>query len=182
MAEPRIPPVPQTGNEPRVQEQLDALNLGSASNIFRTFAHHPGLLRLFVPYGGKLLFGGVLPGREREMLILRTGFLCSCEYEWGQHIPIAEAEGLSREEIDRVAAGPDHPDWSEEDATILRAADELRNTSTLTDATWNALHARFGTKGMVELPLLCGSYAMLAGFLNSAGVEREEGVEGFPST
>ena len=33
---------------------------------------------------------------------------------------------------------------------------------------------------MVELPLLVGSYAMLAGFLNSAGIQREEGVEGFP--
>ena len=43
------------------------------NNIFATLARHPDLLRAWLPFGGFLL-GGVLPARERELLILRTGF------------------------------------------------------------------------------------------------------------
>jgi hypothetical protein len=64
--------------------------------------------------------------------------LCRSEYEWGQHARIARQVGATDEEIERVAAGPDAPGWSELDTLVLRAADELIEGFRIGDATWNA--------------------------------------------
>src|SRR5262245_45635631 len=64
-----------------------------AINIFATLVRHPGLFRRWLPFGGKLL-AGKLPARERELLILRTGWLCRSEYEWGQHVVIGRGAGV----------------------------------------------------------------------------------------
>src|SRR6478752_2579039 len=93
------------------------------NNIFSTLARHEDLFQAWLPFGGFLLGRGVLPARERELLILRTGFNCGSPYEWGQHARISAALGMEREEILRVAAGPDADGWSREDAALLRAAD-----------------------------------------------------------
>ena len=41
------------------------------------------------------------------------------------------------------------------------------------DATWTALAARYDTEQLIEIPMLAGHYAMLAGVLNSLGVQPE---------
>jgi alkylhydroperoxidase family enzyme len=156
---------------------LGALAL-PAANIFATLVRHPGLFRKWMPFGGKLL-SGKIPARERELLILRTGWNCRSEYEWAQHVLIGRAAGLGDDEIERVKAGPDDPAWDAFDATLLRAADELHADSCLTDATWAALAARYDEKQMIELPMLVGQYHLVAMTLNSLGVQREEGMKGF---
>ena len=179
---PRIPPLPPEEQDDRARELLGGVRVGApASNIFTTLVRHPGLYAKWLPFGGKLL-AGKLPARERELLILRTGFRCRSEYEWGQHLVIGRAAGLTDAEIARVADGPTADGWSAADALLLRAADELHDTSTLSDETWAALAARYDERQLIELPMLVGHYTLLAMTLNAIGVEREPGVEGLPPT
>jgi 4-carboxymuconolactone decarboxylase len=154
---------------------------GAADNIFRTLVRHPGLFRKWMPFAGKLL-AGKLPARERELLILRTGWSCQAPYEWGQHVIIGRKAGLNDTEIERVKAGPDDPGWSTDDATLLLAADELHETSRLTDKTWAALQAKYDEKQMVEILMVVGHYHMVSFVLNGLGVQREPGVPGFDLT
>ena len=171
---PRIPPLPADGREPRTQEILDGLRWsdGSELNIFSTLARHPRLLKRWSAFGGVLLTGS-LPARERELLILRTGVLCRAPYEWGQHVVIGLAAGLTQEEIDRVGAGPDDPAWSEGDAVLLRAVDELHSSSVISDTTWTALSGRFDDQQLIELCMVVGQYHLVSFTLNSLGVEPE---------
>jgi alkylhydroperoxidase family enzyme len=180
---PRIAPLPRTGNPPDVQALIDdALpTVGPTANIFLTLANHPGLMRRFMPFGGKLLMKGKLPARERELVILRTAWLCQSDYEWGQHARIGRDAGLNDDELARIPAGTDDPDWSALDGLLLRATDELATDHRLSDDTWAALAEHYDDQQLIELTLLVGSYGMVAGMLNSIGVEREPGVEGFPS-
>lgn len=150
-----------------------------ALNIFTTLANHPGLLRRYLPFGGKLLQGGVLEARTREIFILRTAWNTGSEYEWGQHVRIGRDVGLSDEEILRIARGPE-AGWSPDDVVVLVACDELCTDRDLSDATWDALTARFDTRELVELTMLVGHYVMIAGMLKSLRVRREPGVAGFP--
>ena len=55
---------------------------GEVFNIFKTIAHHPNLMRRWLVFGNHVLFKSTLPAREREILILRIGWLCQAEYEW----------------------------------------------------------------------------------------------------
>jgi 4-carboxymuconolactone decarboxylase len=148
-------------------------------NIFTTLVRHPGLFGRWAAFGGKLL-AGALPARDRELLILRTAWLCQAEYEWGQHIAIARRCGVSSDEIGWVIAGPSTPGWEPFDAALLQAADELHSLAGISDATWAVLADRYDERQLIEVPMLVGQYHLVGFALNSLGVEREEGVEGFP--
>ncbi len=151
---------------------------GSPLNIFMTLVRHPGLFRKWLPFGGKLL-DGKLPARERELLILRTGWRCRSEYEWGQHALIGREAGLTDEELRRIKEGPDAPGWDPFDAVLLRAADELHDDSCISDTTWDALASRYDERQLIEVPMLVGQYHLVSFALNSLGVQREPGVPGF---
>ena len=150
----------------------------AASNIFATLVRHPGLFRKWMPFGGKLL-AGKLPARDRELLILRTGWHCHSVYEWGQHAIIGRQAGLTDDELRRIQAGPDAPGWDAFDATLLRAADELHDDSCISDTTWRALARHYDERQLVEIPMLVGHYHLVAFTLNTLGVQREPGVPGF---
>jgi 4-carboxymuconolactone decarboxylase len=173
-ATPRISPLPES----EWDEEIRGLLGGRAQNIFATLVRNPGLFRRWLPFAGRLLVAGKLPARERELLILRTAVNCTSEYEWGQHVVLAREAGVSDEEIRRVRGGPDAAGWSEDDALLLRAADELHRDAAIGDATWSRLAARYGEKDLIELVMLIGHYHMVAFTLNSLKVQREPGVPG----
>jgi alkylhydroperoxidase family enzyme len=182
---PRIDPLPESEWSKDLHRILDATPPGfnvrlGENNIFPTLARHEGLFRAWLPFGGFLLGRGVLGARERELLILRTGFNCASGYEWGQHARLAESIGIAREEIERVADGPDADGWSASDATLLRAADELHAQSKLSEQTWAKLAASYDERGLIEITMLVGHYHMVAFALNSTGVELDVGLEGLP--
>ena len=176
---PRIEPLPKDERSPSAQALLDQVMVaGSEANIFTTLVRAEGLTRKWLPFGGKLL-NGKIPARDRELLILRTGWNCRAPYEWGQHVVIGRSVGLTDEEIARVPEGPG-AGWGDFDATLLRAADELHSDWTITDDTWEALAAVYDEQQLIELPLLVGHYHMVAMTLNSLGVQPEPGLPGFP--
>jgi 4-carboxymuconolactone decarboxylase len=182
--EPRIPPLPPAQRDDRTEELLRSLRAdpdGPDLNIFATLARHPRLLKRWSAFGGTLLYSGELPGRERELLILRTGWNCRAGYEWGQHGPIALDAGVTEDEVQRVPAGPDDAGWSEQDAVLLRAADELHRDARIGDGTWASLAATWSEMQLIEVCMVVGQYHLVAFTVNSLGVEREDGVQDLPS-
>jgi len=172
----RIHPVSVAERSADLRETLDSLTppgSDDALNIFRTLAHHPKLLRAYLPFGSRLLLGGELPARDRELVILVTAQLCRCAYEWDHHVRMAKAAGLSDGEIEQVRLGPPDDQWPPEDAVLVAATEELVSHHTLSDHRWNLLASRYSQRQLLELTMLVGHYAMLAGMLNSAGVERD---------
>jgi alkylhydroperoxidase family enzyme len=178
---PRIPPLPAEQQDEQARELLNGVSAAGApaANIFSTLVRHPGLFRRWLPFGGKLLGGGKLPARDRELLILRTGWLCHAEYEWAQHREISKSIGIADDEIARVRAGPDAVGWDPFEATLLRAADELHADARISDPTWATLAERYDEKQLIEVPMLVGHYHMVAFTLNSLGVPLEPGLAGF---
>jgi alkylhydroperoxidase family enzyme len=152
---------------------------GRVLNIYRTLVAHPKLLKRWGVLGTHVLYKSTLPARERELLILRTGWLCRSEYEWGQHVIIAKGVGVTDEEIDRVKAGPDANGWAPFDAALIRAADELHNDAFISDPTWEALSERFDTQQMIDVIFAVGQYHVVSMALNSLGVQLDDGVKGF---
>jgi alkylhydroperoxidase family enzyme len=149
-------------------------------NIFATLAHHPKLMKRWMVFGNHVLAKSTLPARERELLILRTGWNCRAPYEWGQHVAIGRATGISDDEIERIAAGPDAPGWDPFDATLLRAADELHRDDMIGDATYAALAARYDAQQLLDLVFTVGQYHVVSMALNTLRVERDDGVTGVP--
>ena len=183
---PRIPPLPEAEWTDGQRELLDAFGSPAPDlprrddNVFTTLARHEGLFKVWLRFGGFLLTRGELPARERELLILRAGYNCGSDYEWGQHVRLAEMLGLAREEIDRVAAGPEAEGWSPLEAALLRAADELHEGAKISDETWILLTGSYDEQALIEIPMVVGHYTMLAFALNSFGVPLDEGLQPRP--
>ena len=144
-------------------------------NIFRTLVRAPKALKRFNVWGGYILSErNALTPREREIAILRTGWLCRSGYEWTQHVRIGKEAGLSDSEIAAIGRGAKAPGWSSVDAAILNAADELVKTHFITDATWAAL-APLGEKARMDVVFTVGQYTQVSMFLNSFGVQLDRG-------
>jgi alkylhydroperoxidase family enzyme len=152
---------------------------GPVFHIFTTLARHPDLLKRWLVFGNHVLVQSSLPAREREILILRTGWRCRSEYEWAQHRVIGRAAGLSDAEIEGIAAGTEAPGWSDADRLLLRAADELHDDACLSDPTWRALAARYDDRQLLDLIFTVGQYTLVSMALNSLGVPLDPGLPGF---
>lgn len=145
-------------------------------DVFTVLHIHRPLFWGWLHFASRLMPFGKLPAQDRERAILRTAWNCRSRYEWGQHVDLGLAAGLTDDAIVRVRLGPAEATdpW---EATFLRACDELHAGRTLADATWTALGAKYTPEQIIELVMLVGHYGMLAGFLNSVGIALEPPTE-----
>jgi 4-carboxymuconolactone decarboxylase len=149
---------------------------GRVLNIFRTLANAPKALTRFNEWGGYVLSRrNDLPPREREIVILRIGYLCRSGYEWTQHKAIGLREGLTAEEIERIKAGPDALGWSAADRALLLATDDLHREQFVTEASWAALSEHFSEKQRMDVVFTTAQYTQVSMILNSFGVQLDAG-------
>ncbi|MFP6582949.1 MAG: carboxymuconolactone decarboxylase family protein [Candidatus Hydrogenedentota bacterium] len=178
---PRIPPVKKAEWTDAQRELLEGFeSRGRLWNVFTTMANHPDLARDWLVFGGHILSRNTLPPKDRETLILRIGWLCQAEYEWGQHVVIGKRDGLTDEDIERIIEGPTAKGLSDNSRLLLQATDELHKDAFVSDATWNALAEIYNTKQLMDLVFTVGEYNLVSMALNSFGVQLDEGLKGFP--
>jgi hypothetical protein len=139
-------------------------------------ARHPTFLEPYMAWATAVARRGVLDARDNALLAARTALRCDSEFEWGVH-----ATRLTPDEVARIAEGPDAEGWSRREAALLRAADELHDTSAVGDDTWAALSTDFGPDALVEIVFVVGHYTMLSMVANSAGVAPEDDWARLPS-
>jgi alkylhydroperoxidase family enzyme len=173
---PRLPPVPEAQRTPEQTMIVGQYVSLGMPNFVATLLHYPQLSRL-LPHVIYVTSQSGLPPRHRALLGLRTAWLTRSAYLWGHRVPPSRADGLTDDEITRVARGPDAPGWDPFEAALLRAADELHIDSFISDATWTTLSARYDVNQMIDTIDTVGALTMHAGVMNSAGVQVEGAVK-----
>ena len=181
LSQPRITPITEDEWTEEQRESLEARSRSSnVYNVVATLARHWEASKKFQVWAYHIMGDtSTLVPRERELLILRIGWQCQAEYEWGQHVIFGKEAGLTDEEIERIKAGPDADGWDSFDATLLRAADELHADAFISDATWAALSEKYNTQQLMDVVFTVGQYNMVSMALNSFGVQLDKGVKGF---
>ncbi len=163
----RIPPIPRSQWTDEVRdvfafyEGRTAWENGASYNIMHVFPYHPQLAMAWLNYNTTLT-RGVLPGRLRELVILRVAHCCKSEYEWTQHVVIGAKHGVEAADLAALQVGPEDPHWSELDRQVLRAIDQLTLNGDIDDAAWQDLAAHFSWLEILELLFLAGTYGMLS--------------------
>jgi alkylhydroperoxidase family enzyme len=176
LAQPRIQPL----GDDELDEEFKNILGDEPLNIFRTLGHHPKLLKRWLVFGNHILAKSSLPPRDREIAILRIGWLCEAGYEWAQHVVIGKNAGLSDAEIERITKGPEADGWSPGEAALLRATDELHDDAFVSDAAWAALAEHYSTEQLMDLVFTVGQYNLVSMALNTFGVQLDDGLEGMP--
>jgi len=173
LSRPRLAPLPPSEWNDEQRELLTRGNPPRVLNVFATLVRHQDLYRRWMPFANHVLFKSALPEREREMAILRVGWLCRSGYEFHQHTRIGKAAGLSDEEIERLKSTPGAAGWSEAEAALLQAVDELHADQFIGDETWQRLGRHYDTRQIIDLVFAVGQYMMVSMALNSFGVQIE---------
>ncbi len=175
LSSPRINPIQE---KEWTQTQRDILKMqtmrGKVQNIFLTLAHHEKLAKRWLVFANHILNKSTLNAIDREMLILRIGWLCQSGYEWSQHEIIAAKAGLTSNQIEAIKAGKNDPCWTERENLLLTAADELYYDSFISTPTWDGLNAYYSTQQMMDLVFTVGQYNLVSMALNSFGVQLDE--------
>jgi alkylhydroperoxidase family enzyme len=171
---PRIKPLDAPSDEVAQLLAKTVHHNGQPLNAARVLAHHPRLLKRFMLFAGMFLSHSLLPDRDRELITLRSAYRFRVHYYFAHHVETALSSGLTEAEI-RATADETYQ-WQDNDQLLIAAADEIAATAQLSDATWAALSAVYSVAQLEEIVLLPGFYRMMAGFINTVGVELEPGV------
>ncbi len=180
LSKPRISPLEEDQWDDDAKDLMKPfLSQGRVFNIFKTLTNHPALARRWMVFANHILGKSTLAVRERELLILRIGYLCQAGYEWGQHVQIARQAGMSDDEIRSAKTGPDTPGLSELDRLLLQATDELHSDAHVADATWQGLSQHLNQQQLMDVVFTVGQYNLVSMALNSFGVQLDEGLPGW---
>lgn len=181
LGKPRIQPLQEDELTAEQRGILNSLGPAARMNAFRTLVRAPKLLQPLVSLLIYILQESTVPLREKELLVLRTAWLCKAEYEWSHHSVSGKQAGLTDQELLRVTKGPDAKGWSLSDATLLRAADELHRDAFISDSTWLSLSERYTEQQLMDIVFTVGLYHIASMTLNSWGVQLDAGLTGFLS-
>jgi 4-carboxymuconolactone decarboxylase len=176
-ATPRLEPIPKVAE--RAREAMKGLPI-NAVNVTATMAHNRTMSKAVNVLAQAVLFEGELPRRQVELAVLRTGWNCQSVYEFGQHTLFGRDAGLTDAEIYLTTRPLGDGEWSDEDRVILQLADDVCADDCVSDATWAEAARLFSSADIIHLIAAVGCYRTVSAFLNSAGVELDEGVPGWP--
>ena len=175
----RIAPVDEAAMTPAQREMLGPSGTGPRTlQLFRICVRAPEMCRAWVTVTqsfSKLS----MSLHDRELVILRTSFLCGNEYTWANHVAAGKRAGFSDDDLVRITKGP-QAGWSGFEKTLLEATDALHKNQFIPDATWKALSSRYDDQKLQELIYLMAQYTFAAMWARSAGLPLEPGVPGFP--
>ena len=153
---------------------------GEVLGVWSTCANAPRLCNAWLEFTDYLLRESSLPIRDRELLILRIGYLNQGAYEWAAHRGLALSVGISEDELKDITIGSSADSWSEWDSALLKAAEELHEAALVSEETWATLSRQYDKRQMMEVVFTVGQYNLVAMYLNSLGVQFEEDWIGFP--
>jgi 4-carboxymuconolactone decarboxylase len=176
---PRIKPLPKkqwTDDQREVFAfwgEPNAWEEGSKTNIISVMGVNPALGKVYNVWGKHFLMSNSIPLRELELIILRVAWKVRSEYEWHNHVGYGLNAGLKLEEITELREKIDPAKWSEHDAALLRAVDEMIAKGNIGNKTWKVLLKTYSKPQMMDLIFSIGHYVMTSWALSAMGVQLE---------
>jgi 4-carboxymuconolactone decarboxylase len=163
--------------EGRIGERVRGLGAKQV-NLYRSLAHTPELLQAWIDWAWALRERCQTPRSLRELMILRTAVVMRSEYEWQQHVTVAQDAGVSTEKVQAVAAWQTSSLYDPHERAALMLTDAML-TGNVGDAVHDELARHFTDRERVELVLTAGFYAMVPRVLDACRVP-VEGSEDSP--
>lgn len=180
---PRLPEITSKADLPPDRHEIfDAISesRGKVGFPFSLLLNSPEVAGRAAHLGTYLRFESILPPVHREIAILTAARESDCEFEWAAHTRLAAQAGVRKEAIEVIGHRHSLDQLAEEEALIVRYGRELLRDHRVTEATFEAARARYGTQGVTELTAIFGYYTMIACALNAFQAEPSPGSTRLP--
>jgi 4-carboxymuconolactone decarboxylase len=106
-----------------------------------------------------------LSGAETELAICTSARASNADFIWNGHVRLGLQAGTREEAIHAVDTHGPLDDLTADEALIIRFGRELLESPQVSDDTFNAVRARYGERGLMELTALMSVYTMNANIL-----------------
>jgi len=157
-----------------VMEKYRAGRRGKLINIYRMLLNAPPLAESWFNHSNTIRWKTTLPGRLREIVIIRMGHLAKSDYVLRQHVPsLALADGLSLEECDALKDWRASAFFSAAERAALAYTDTMTRDIVVPDAVFAEVKRHFDARATVELTVLIGTYNMNARVLQALELDLE---------
>jgi 4-carboxymuconolactone decarboxylase len=143
---------------------------------FNALLRHPELCDKVQAMGAVVRFQNAIPSALKEMAIIMTGRHWTASYEFQAHRRMALEAGLSPTICDAIAEGKRPASMSADESTIYDFCSELLSTGQVGDAAYDAVKAKWGEKGVIDLTATVGYYCVASLVLNVARHPLPEGA------
>lgn len=157
-----------------VDDDVYTRRLGSpqTANLLRVVFHSPEWANALVRLVGAQMGALQLPAREREMVILQTGFRLNARYVIAQHEGISQALGVTEAQREAIEEGrTDPPEFSERDKALLSFVDALVRREYGADEPLRIAKRYFSERELVEIVGVQGLAGLIAGMMEVFRVE-----------
>jgi alkylhydroperoxidase family enzyme len=177
----RLPPAPRP-TSPEGQHHYDSHVMPNIHSIrglhgpAGIYMHSPELALKRRAAGRYLRFEADITPRQREVAILTTARCCQCRFEWAAHEQEALSHGVPQKTITAIAQQSRLDDIDEQDACIIQLGREIFLNHHVDSASYADCLKQFGTKNLVDLVALMGSYAATAALLIAFDMHIDEGA------
>jgi AhpD family alkylhydroperoxidase len=147
---------------------------GGLINIYRMLLHSPGLAETWFDHANTVRWKTALPGRLRELVIIRVGHVTGGAYMLRQHVPkLAAADGVTEAECAALAGWQASGLFAHAERAALAYADAMTRDIAVPDAVFAPLRQHYSERQIVELTVLIASYNMLTRILQALQVDLE---------
>ena len=171
---PKLTPGEMTPVQREVAAEISAGPRGEVRGPFVPLIHHPELARRLQALGEQLRWKSTLPAQLVEFAVLITARRWTCQHEWFMHEKLARQAGLNSQIIASLSKSEKPKGLSPEQAAVYDFCKDLHATGHAGDAPFEAVRAKFGLEGALELIALSGYYSLMAMVLNTAGMPLAE--------
>jgi alkylhydroperoxidase family enzyme len=154
-------------------ERIKAERGGRLLNLYRMLLHSPPLASGWLALFTAIRQQGKLPGRIRELVILRVAVLNGADYEFRAHVPFALREGLGQAQIDALKAGHPPEGLTDADEAVLAYAEAMTRTVRVPDGVFAAVRRHLDDRELVELTATVGGYNLVSRVLEALKLDHD---------
>jgi alkylhydroperoxidase family enzyme len=146
---------------------------GKLLNLYKMLLHSPPLAEGWLAFLTAVRQRTTLPGRYRELAILRVAVLNDAEYEFAAHAPFASCEGISSVAIDVLRGGQIPEELDDGDRAVLSYTDSMTRDIHVPDDVFARLREHLDEAHVVELTATIAAYNCVSRFLEALRVDPE---------
>jgi alkylhydroperoxidase family enzyme len=146
---------------------------GRLLNLYRMLLHSPPMAEGWLAFFTSVRQKGALPGRYRELAIMRIAVINGARYEFEAHVPFALREGLAQAQLDALGADRTPEGLTEADRAVLAYTDAMTRAVRVPDDVFARVRGHFADRELVELTVTIAGYNCVSRFLEAVQVDHE---------
>jgi 4-carboxymuconolactone decarboxylase len=142
--------------------------------VTQVLMHRPPLAAAMEHLNHLVRFELSLPRSSVELVVLSAARDLDCLRAWAVHVVQARNEGVREEAIQSIKQRRAPHGLTQEEAGLVKFAQELVRDKRVSDQTFEAARKRLGDQGVVDLTGLVAVYCMLSAAMNAFEIEPPE--------